>query len=366
MPVTRRSFTLSAALTPLFAPALIAADSGSAGVDIKVMATGFSAPWAIGFVPGGVLVSERDGALILLSGSARREVKGLPKVYAEGQGGLLDILVPADFQRSKEIFLTLAKPKNGGAVSALIRADLDLEAGQLNNLRTIFEMNTASSSTRHFGSRVLEARDGTLFMSIGDRGDADQAQNTSNHNGTIVRITKSGGIPKDNPFVNDTNHLPEIWSYGHRNPQGLALDQSGALWAHEHGAKGGDEINRIRKAANYGWPVISYGKHYSGRKIGQGTKRAGMEQPEHYWDPSIAPSGYMIYSGKLNQNWRGHHFVGSLKFDHIARLSGNPLREQAQIQTEQTQRVRDIREAPDGSIWFLSVGNGSLNRLTPS
>ena len=360
MSLTRRAFTQASILTPLFAPMLHAGSAPS----LKVMANGFDAPWAIGFIPEGVLVSERDGALILLANNKRRAVARLPKIEADGQGGLLDILVPRDFKRSRHIFMTYAKRQGRGSGTAVMRAELDATQARLINVVTIFEMKAGSSGGRHFGSRLLEAKDGTLFVSIGDRGDADQAQNLASHNGSIIRITKSGAVPKDNPFIGKAGYLPEIWSYGHRNPQGLAMDQNGALWAHEHGAKGGDEINRIRKGANYGWPVIAYGKHYSGRKIGLGTSKTGMEQPAHYWDPSIAPSGYAIYSGKSNREWRGHHLVGSLKFDYIARLSGKNLREVGQIQTNETKRVRDIREAPDGSIWFLSVGNGTLNRMS--
>jgi len=203
----------------------------------------------------------------------------------------------------------------------------------------------------------VEDAQGHLFVTVGDRGDRPSAQDRANHNGSILRITKDGAPAPGNPFAGQSGIQPEIWSYGHRNPQGLALAPDGQLWAHEHGARGGDEVNRVRKGANYGWPIISYGTHYSGRKIGEGTEQDGMQQPAHYWDPSIAPSGYAIHSRT------GDHFVGSLKFDYIARLRGSPLREVAQIKSDATSRVRDIREAPDGSLWFLSVGNGALYRM---
>ncbi len=362
MSLSRRAFTVGLATASMAAPSVINAQTG---MKIAQMARGFDEPWAIGFLPGGVLVSERSGRLILLSGSTRKLVSGLPKIADEGQGGLLDILIPRDFSRSKQIFLSYAKPQGRGEGTAVMRATFDTASARLSNVTRIFEMQAGSSGGRHFGSRLVEARDGTLFVSIGDRGDGPQAQNLANHNGTILRITKAGAPAGGNPFAGTPNAQPEIWSYGHRNPQGMTLDLKGRLWAHEHGARGGDEVNRINKGANYGWPVISYGRHYSGAKIGEGTAKAGMQQPEHYWDPSIAPSGYMIYSGKLWRQWRGHHFVGSLKFDYIARLSGDPLKEVAQIKSRETERVRDIREAPDGSIWFLSVGNGALYRMTP-
>jgi glucose/arabinose dehydrogenase len=236
----------------------------------------------------------------------------------------------------------------------------------LENWRDLFEMAPDSSGGRHFGSRVVEARDGTLFLTIGDRGDRPSAQDRGTHAGSIIRVARDGSVPQDNPFVGQAGILPEIWSFGHRNPQGAGLDAAGQLWTAEHGARGGDEVNRIRKGANYGWPVISYGRHYSGAKIGEGTSKPGLEQPAHYWDPSIAPSGLLIYQGNMFPEWRGDMFVGSLKDDYIARLeiSGETAREVGQIRNSATERVRDIIEAPDGSIWFISVGNGAVYRLS--
>jgi glucose/arabinose dehydrogenase len=204
-----------------------------------------------------------------------------------------------------------------------------------------------------------------LYATIGDRGDDSSAQDLTRQNGSVIRIARDGAIPSDNPFTQTSGAQPEIWSYGHRNPQGAALDANGNLWVVEHGARGGDEVNRIAKGANYGWPVISYGRHYSGLKIGEGTQKRGMEQPAHYWDPSIAPSGMMIYQGDMFPDWRGDILVGSLKFDMISRLDGAPLSEVERLKSRETQRVRDIREAPDGSIWFLSVGQGAAYRLSP-
>lgn len=226
-------------------------------------------------------------------------------------------------------------------------------------------MTPGSGGGAHFGSRVVEGTDGTLFVTVGDRGDRPSAQDLTRHNGSVVRVNVDGSVPGDNPFVGQSGAEPEIWSYGHRNPQGAALDLDGNLVTVEHGAKGGDEINRITRGANYGWPVISYGVHYSGAKIGEGSAKEGMEQPAFYWDPSMAPSGMMIYSGKLWPEWTGDIFVGSLKFDYISVLDGAPLAEQSQIKGDETLRVRDIREAPDGSIWFISAGNGAIYRMTP-
>ena len=342
-------------------------DSMSGTLVVTPMATGLTAPWAIGFLPGGgVLITERGGRLLHRANDASlNEVEFTLDIAVDGQGGLLDVMIPRDFAQSREVFLSFAKRQRGGAGTALAVGTLNAGATALNNTRVIFEMSPGSTGGRHFGSRIVEARDGTLFLTMGDRADRPSAQDLARHNGTIIRINRDGSVPEDNPFLGQADARPEIWSYGHRNPQGAALDLDGTLWTVEHGARGGDEINRIRPGANYGWPVISYGRHYSGLKIGEGYFKDGMEQPDFYWDPSIAPSGMMIYSGALWPEWRGDIFVGSLKFDYIARLNGTPLTEVEQLSSAETERVRDIREAPDGSIWFLSVGQGAAFRITP-
>ena len=342
--------------------------SSSAGtISIAPVVTGLDTPWAVAPLPGGAfLITERDGALLLgVPGRGVSRVSGVPDVWASGQGGLLDVVAARDFAATSEIFLTFSMAGNRGAGTALAVARLDRDAAALHDLRIIFRMNASSRKGQHFGSRVVEAPDGTLFLTIGDRGAAGLAQSLDVHNGKVVRVTRSGGVPKDNPFA--TGPAPEIWSYGHRNAQGAALDLSGRLWTVEHGARGGDEVNRPQAGRNYGWPVISYGTHYSGAKIGEGTAKAGMEQPAHYWDPSIAPSGMMIYSGKLWPAWRGDMFVGSLKFDYVSRLelSGNGAREVEQLFPGAFARIRDIREAPDGAIWFISIGEGAVFRMTP-
>ena len=358
-------------LVVLFAiawPAGSAAIELSAGdVAIRPVVTGLEQPWAVGFLPnGGLLITERDGQLLYVRDGVKHQISGLPAIAAVGQGGLMDVLVPRDFASKREIFLSFSKPQSGQAGTALMRARLSGDHQTLSNVETIFEMTPRSSGGQHFGSRIVEARDGTLFLTIGERGDRSAAQDLSRHHGTIIRVNRDGSVPTDNPFVDQANTRPEIWSYGHRNAQGMAQDSGGQLWVVEHGAQGGDEVNLIRRGANFGWPVIAYGQHYSGGRIGEGTSKPGMEQPEFFWDPSMAPSGMMIYSGKLWPEWRGHLFVGSLKFDYISRLSGRPLREIEQIASDETWRVRDVREGPDGAIWFLSVGNGALYRITPA
>jgi glucose/arabinose dehydrogenase len=341
--------------------------SGVAGQELRItqQVSGLETPWALAILPNGdVLVTERDGRLLRVREGTSREVAGAPQVVDAGQGGLLDITLARDFDRSRTIFLTYAKALEGGAGTALAAAELSQDGARLENLRDLFTMSRGSAAGQHFGSRVVEARDGTLFVTVGERGDRPAAQDLGQHNGSVVRVNRDGTVPADNPFVGRDDVLPEIWSYGHRNPQGAALDLEGNLWVSEHGARGGDEVNAVRKGANYGWPVISYGRHYSGAKIGEGTAKEGMEQPAFYWDPSIAPSGLLVYSGKMFPDWRGDIFVGSLKFNYIARLQGDPLAEVAQISTPATARVRDIIEAPDGAIWFISVGNGAVYRIS--
>ena len=356
----------SAALAPVAAQTMSETIQTSAGaMEVSAVVTGLDEPWAFGFLPDGkIVVTERDGRVLLVTpGGAAVALRTPPESHSDGQGGLLDVLVPRDFAQSRTLFFTHAKRQGRGSGTAVTKAVLNADGTALTNHETIFEIAPGSSGGRHFGSRLVEARDGTLFVTVGDRGSDDTAQDRSLHNGSVLRITKTGAVPSDNPFLNVSGVQPEIWSFGHRNPQGAALDATGQLWVNEHGARGGDEVNRIRKGANFGWPVISYGRHYSGRSIGEGTAMPGMEQPESYWDPSIAPSGMSFYNGGPVGGWNGDMFVGSLKFDYISRLNGAPLREVEQIKGDSTQRVRDLRQGPDGALWFLSVGNGALYRM---
>lgn len=357
-------------LIPILSRTVLALSLGVASAataqqaQITSVVTGLDTPWGIApLADGRVLITEKAGTLLLAGPDGTSQVRGAPKVTDRGQGGLLDITLARDFATTRTLFLTYSKPQGRGAGTALARAELSADGTRLENLRDLFVMKPGSSGGRHFGSRVVEAEDGTLMMTIGDRGDRPAAQDRSVHNGSIIRVTREGEVPADNPFVGRDDMLPEIWSYGHRNPQGAGLDANGTLWTSEHGARGGDEVNRIVKGANFGWPVISYGVHYSGEKIGVGTSTPGMQQPDFYWDPSMAPSGLMVYSGTMFPQWRGDIFVGSLKFDYIARLDGSPLKEVAQISNDATARVRDIVEGPDGAIWFLSAGNGAVYRL---
>lgn len=341
-------------------------ESSQGTLQVDAMVTGLDQPWAFAFLPNneGILITERGGRLLIGANGRLRNVRNVPPVYVEAQGGLLDVLVPRDFAQSREIFLTHSVRHDGAHATALSRAELNINSRRLENVTRIFTMKSDARGGRHFGSRLVETRDGYLYMTMGDRGDRPSAQDRTNHNGTVIRLNRDGSVPNDNPYIGHESYLPEIWSFGHRNPQGAALDLQGRLWVNEHGAAGGDEVNLVRRGANYGWPVIAYGTHYSGAKIGEGTSKAGMEQPKHYWDPSIAPSGMMIYSGKLWPEWRGDHFIGSLKFAYISRLDPGTWQEE-RLESFETGRVRDVREAPDGTIWFLSITEGTLFRMSP-
>ncbi|MGR3794734.1 PQQ-dependent sugar dehydrogenase [Vannielia sp. SX4] len=336
------------------------------GVRMETVASGLDEPWGLAFLPGGgFLVTERAGELTAVINGEAGPITGVPEVYDSGQGGLLDVMVPRDFAESREIFLSFSKPQDGGAGTALGKGRLSDDGSALEGFEVIFEMEPGSSGGRHFGSRIVEGADGLIYLTIGERGERPSAQDLSRENGSVVRIARDGSVPEDNPFVGQEGAQPEIWSYGHRNPQGATLDTEGRLWVVEHGAQGGDELNLVEPGANYGWPVISYGRHYSGAKIGEGNAKDGMQQPVHYWDPSIAPSGLMIYGGEMFPEWKGQVFVGSLKFDMISRLSADGRTELERIETPETSRVRDVREGPDGAIWFLSVGEGAVFRMVP-
>ncbi|MDE0305496.1 MAG: PQQ-dependent sugar dehydrogenase [Albidovulum sp.] len=362
-------FLMLTAIAPLFSHA--AERHATTGrIEIEKVAGGLDVPWGLAFLPnGGFLVTLREGQLIHFDARGRRQsVDGVPVVYAKGQGGLLDVAVARDFNLSREIFLTYSKPGSWGSAGTVFAiATLSEDASRLESLRTVFEMDPPGRGGRHFGSRIAESHAGEIFISLGERGDRPEAQNLDSHHGAVVRLRRDGSVPDDNPFAARSGAKPEIWSYGHRNPQGADFDAEGNLWVVEHGARGGDEINRIGKGQNFGWPVISYGRHYSGAKIGIGTAKEGMEQPEFYWDPSIAPSGMAIYSGKLWPDWTGHFFVGSLKFDMISRLDPDGgLTEAERLEYPETERVRDVVEAPDGSIWFLSEGKSAIYRISPA
>lgn len=351
----------------LAAPVMAQTLDGPDGpLPVTPMADGLEGPWSFAFLPDGdVLITEKQGRLWLVRDGAKTEITGVGPIAQIGQGGLLDVLVPRDFAQSRQLYFSHAVPQGRSGGTALARAILPQGAMALQDWTVLYQIAEGSRGGTHFGSRLVEAPDGMIFMTVGERGDRPSAQDLSRENGSVLRLTREGAPAPGNPFAGQEDARDAIWSYGHRNPQGAALDASGQLYVTEHGARGGDEVNRIEEGANYGWPVISYGRHYSGARIGEGTEKLGMAQPEFYWDPSIAPSGLMIYSGALMPEWEGDFFTGSLKFGFISRLSGDPLTEVQRLESPETERLRDIREGPDGAIWWLSEGQGALYRMAP-
>lgn len=347
-------------------------------VRAQPVATGLENPWGVAFLPEGrFLVTERPGRMRVVEadGKLGAALAGLPAVAAGGQGGLLDVLADSAFAQNRTVYFCFSEPaaagEAGGNSTALARAQLSADRTKLENVRIVFSQKPKVASSLHFGCRIVEARDGNLFLTLGDRYHRMRdAQTLDNHHGKVVRIQKDGGVPRDNPFVGRQGALPEIWSYGHRNSQGAALAPDGTLWMHEHGPQGGDEINVPQPGRNYGWPVITYGENYGGGKIGEGiTTRAGMEQPLHYWVPSIAASGMaFLTSERYGAAWKGNLFVGSLKFNYLDRIEvkdGKVVREHKLLE-EVGQRIRDVRQGPDGLLYVLTdAPRGQLLRVLP-
>ncbi|MHC8508399.1 MAG: PQQ-dependent sugar dehydrogenase [Rhodospirillales bacterium] len=338
------------------------------------VADGFDYPWSLAFLPDGrFLVSEREGALRIVEpgGQVGPPVAGLPEIWAEGQGGLLDVALGPDFARDGVIFFTYAEPDESGdeGGTALARARLNAAADALRDVRVLFRQTPKTDGGRHFGSRIVFPGDGTVMFTTGDRGERDRNQDKTVNRGQVIRLRLDGGVPADNGRAVDAALRPEVWSMGHRNPQGAAVHpQTGEIWLHEHGARGGDEINIARRGRNYGWPVIAYGRHYFGGKIGEGAHKPGMEQPVYYWDPSIAPSGMAFYSGGRYPKWKNSLFIGALKFEMIARLTlrGDTVTGEERMLGDMDERIRDVRFGPDGFLYVLIDDSpGRLIRLEP-
>lgn len=343
-------------------------------VKVTEFATGLDTPWSIAFLPDGrMLVTERPGRMRVVGtdGSLSAPIAGVPAVHARGQGGLLDVVPSPSFAQDGLIVFSYAEPTQRGARTAVARARLDLERLELREVQRIFAQNEDPSGNQHFGSRLVFAADGTLFVTLGDRGGArERAQALDSHIGKVVRIALDGSVPPDNPFVGRAGVLPEIWSYGHRNIQGAALHpQTGELWTHEHGPQGGDEINRALPGLNYGWPEVTYGREYvTGRKIGQGSSRDDVEPPLLQWTPSIAPSGMSFYTGERFPQWKGNVLVGALRYQLVARLvlDGNEVRHEERLLAELGRRIRDVRQGPDGYVWVVDESEGRILRLEPA
>lgn len=354
------------------APAPVINAKGGIKFRLAEVAGGLSNPWSLAFLPGGdMLVTERPGRLRLIrAGRLEREpVAGAPKVAARSQGGLLDVAVHPDFARNRLVYLSYAADGEGGAGTEVMRARLGengLEEGKV-----IFRADPKTGGGNHYGSRLLFAPDGTLYISTGDRYSyRDRAQTLDSHLGKIVRVKDDGSVPDDNPFKGKADARPEIFSYGHRNTQGLALRPgTSQIWQHEHGPRGGDELNLLKPGANYGWPKITYGVDYSGAIISDRKEAPGMEQPAVYWVPSIGPSGMAFYEGDKIPAWKGDLFVGALALTHLRRLrlDGDRVTEQEVLLEDLGERIRDVRSGPDGFLYIVtdSTRNGRVLRLEP-
>lgn len=342
-------------------------DTSAGRLQLTAVVQGLDEPWAIGFLPDGTLVvTERAGRLLLVRDGETRPVSGGPEVFDDGQGGLLDVLVPADFATSREIWLSYAVAVGDGGATAAGRGRLSDDGTRLEGFQTVFT-GDAFPGGRHFGSRLVELPDGRIALTTGDRGtgpDGMQAQDPLISVGKVILLNRDGS-----PGIVQDGWLAGAFSRGHRNIQGAALDLNGRLLTVEHGAQGGDELNAPEPGKNYGWPVISYGINYNGDPIGEGQAARDMEQPLHYWDPSIAPSGLLVYSGALVPEWKGDIFFGSLNSDFLGRLDPDTPAEtgfaEERIAAPETGRVRDVVEGPDGAIWFLSVYDGAVYRMAP-
>jgi glucose/arabinose dehydrogenase len=364
---------LAAISTACILAASFAVTARGESVRPETVASGLDHPWAVAFLPeGGFLVTERAGNMRVISAQGKVEAAlgGVPAVARGGQGGLLDLVLDSRFASSRTLYFCFSQPGAGGSSTALARARLPAGATALQDVRVIFTAVPRLASTLQFGCRIVEARDRTLFLALGERfGPKEEAQNLANDLGKVVRLNKDGSVPQDNPFVGRAGARPEIYSLGHRNPQGATLGPDGELWIHEHGPQGGDEINIIQPGRNYGWPVITYGENYGGGPIGEGiTHKAGMEQPLHYWVPSIAPSGMaFLTSERYGSAWQGNLFVGSLKFGYLDRIElagGKVVREEKLLQG--IGRVRDVRQGRDGFLYILTdESDGKLVRLLP-
>ncbi|RDV05636.1 PQQ-dependent sugar dehydrogenase [Undibacter mobilis] len=372
-----RHLPLAAALA--LAPVAAAAQtySSSAGpLAVETVARGLNHPWALAFLPDGrMLVTERPGRLRIVTakGEVSKPVENVPKVFARGQGGLLDIILDRNFTQNRTLYFSYAEPVSGGGRTALARAVLDAGAAPaLRDVKVIFQQSGPPSSSNHFGGRIVQGADGNLFITTGDHfTDRDMAQTLDNDLGKVVRITPTGEVPKDNPFVNRADARAIIWSYGHRNPQGLAINPAdGSLWEQEHGARGGDEINIIKPGRNYGWPVVSFGVNYDGTPVGTGKQQAeGMEDSVWHWTPSIAPSGLTFYTGTLFPQWKGSLFSGALRSQFLSRLDikdGKPVKEERLLQNL-NERIRDVRQGPDGALYLLTdADDGRILRVAPA
>lgn len=340
-----------------------------------VVAEGLQNPWGLALLPDGRwLVTEKPGRLrvVTAEGQISDPVQGLPAVDARGQGGLLDVITSPAFGQDRLIYWSYAEPRQGGNGTAVARGRLSDDLSRVENVQVIFRVQPTYDGDKHFGSSLAFAPDGTLFITVGERSDKPmrpQAQDLSSHLGKTIRINADGSVPQDNPFVGQAGARPEIWSFGHRNAQGVAIQPgTGAVWTVEHGAQGGDEVNLDKPGLNYGWPDAAYGIEYAGGAIGEGaTQHPGTEQPVYYWDPVIAPGGAVFYEGPMFPGWNGNLLVAGLREKHIARLviQNDRVVGEERLLSDLGERIRDVAVGPDGSVWAISdERNGKLVRLS--
>lgn len=343
--------------------------------DVIVLAEGLEHPWAVEPLPdGNLLVTERPGRLRIVSagGEVGQPIGGLPEIDARGQGGLLDVALSPDFESDRTIFWSYTEPREGGNGTAVARGRLSEDLGNVAEVQVIFRALPTYDNTMHFGSRLAFGPDGKLFITTGERSDTEMrqhAQQLDNHLGKILRINPDGSVPDDNPFVDEPDARPEIWTRGHRNIQAAAFDSEGRLWVVEHGTRGGDELNLIEEGANYGWPIQAYGIEYSGAPIAGASPAPGsFQQPVYYWDPVIAPSGAEWYTGDAFPAWQGSLFAGGLVQTSLVRLELEDERVTGEehLLADREQRVRDVRQGPDGALYVVTdEDNGALWRITP-
>jgi aldose sugar dehydrogenase len=353
----------------------VCAARSDAAYDVTVVARRLEKPWAVEPLPdGALLVTEKNGRLRIVApdGKIAPPIAGLPAVDARGQGGLLDVALSPSFGSDRTIFWSFTEPRGDGNGTSIARGTLTADRRRLENVRVIFRVQPTYDGTLHYGSRLAFGPDGMLYASFGERSDTVMrkfAQQLDSHLGKIIRITPDGAAPRDNPFVGRAGAAPEVWSVGHRNVQALAFDPQGRLWDIEHGTRGGDEVNRVEKGKNYGWPVVAYGIEYSGRPIPtQGTAAAGFEQPVYYWDPNIAPSGAQFYTGDAFPAWKGSLFVGGLASMRLVRLTfaDGRVSGEEHLLADRTQRIRDVKQGPDGALWVVTdADNGELWKIAP-
>ena len=378
--LSNRTYLTGAIATAIAVAGALAIHAMATRVDVRhserhafrlvTLAEGLEHPWGMAFLPGGeILVTERPGRLRVLRDGVLdpAPVPGTPRVAASGQGGLLDVALDPDFARNRLVYLSYAGSGPGGAGTEVARGRLTGRG--LEGLGTILAVRPKSSGGRHFGSRLVFGTDGMLYVTAGERGDPDRAQDRADMAGSVLRIAPDGRVPADNPFVGQSGVEPRIYSYGHRNPQGLTRHPvTGEIWAVEHGPRGGDELNRIEPGVNYGWPVITHGRAYSGLSIGEGSAKDGMAQPVSYWVPSISPSGMAFYDGAAFPAWRGNLFVGALSGKALVRLEieGGKMLHEERLLRDLGARIRDVRQGPGGLLYLLTDSpDGVLLRLEP-